>query len=87
MSSIPLYEAFRKLGVDKEVAKVVAEAIPDKDTIATKTDLVELKMAILGKIPEGIATKADLYSQGMKLMVWGVATLLAAVAIAARFFD
>ena len=38
-----IYDAFRKSGVPEELARVAAEAIPDRGTVATKVDIEKLR--------------------------------------------
>jgi len=69
-----LYDALRKAGVEDELARAAAKAViaaEDKEALATKADLQELKLA----------TKADLADLKAELIKWNVGTLLALAAI------
>lgn len=55
-----IYEAFKSVGVEEEMASAAAQAVPPIENLATKADIAEVKAGLADVKADIADTKADL---------------------------
>lgn len=91
-----IYEAFKSVGADDEVASAAAQAVPPIEHLATKADIAEVKAEIADVRGDVAALKgevADLkgdfanFKGGIYRHLWLMGSGLLAAMIGLKFFD
>lgn len=91
-----IYEAFKSVGADDEVASAAAQAVPPIEHLATKADIAEVKAEIADVRGDVAALKgevADLkgdfanFRGGIYRHLWLMGSGLLAAMIGLKFFD
>ncbi len=70
-----IYDALKKAGVDEDLARAAAKAVvgaEEKDKLATKADLAELKLATLADITE---LRREMALLKAELIQWNVGAM------------
>jgi hypothetical protein len=78
---VEIYEALKKAGVEEELARSAAKAVisaEEKEKLATKTDLVELKAELKVDIA---SVRTEIERMGRVVIMWNVGTVIAMASV------
>ncbi len=78
---VEIYEALKKAGVEEDLARSAARAVigaEEKEKLATKADLAELKAELKVDIA---AVRTEIERMGRVVIMWNVGTLIAVASL------
>jgi hypothetical protein len=78
---VEIYEALKKAGVEEDLARSAARAVigaEEKEKLATKVDLAELKAELKVDIA---AVRTEIERMGRVVIMWNVGTLIAVASL------